>query len=49
MPSYETTKTCGKCLNAVPCVCRSSWETDPAIPENVKQFIRAYAVIAKVA
>jgi len=51
MNSLSTQTLCGKCLAQMSaCSCqRTNWQDDPAIPESVKQFIRAYAVISKVA
>lgn len=47
MDIVSKTVLCGKCLHPTPCQCRPRWENDPAIPENVKDFIRAYAVMTK--
>lgn len=45
MKTLSTEKVCGKCLKPVPCSCARRWEDAPVLPENVKQFIRAYAVL----
>lgn len=53
MTTLQTGIVCGKCLKPTPCpdaIARAErWENNPAIPESVKQFIRAYAVISKMA
>ena len=47
--SLSTARICGKCLKPMPCpdaIARDkAWEEDPNIPESVKQFIRAFAVL----